>query len=117
MKIEHNVFNATSIHIHNDDEYLQEITDIELPSNLPMTPRMASRGYTSADLTKDTLKTMDLSYYSETPPDTNQSQRYNTLPKSLEDKTNKLPTIKLNKGKYPHSASSKSSSKKSVSAY
>ena len=31
--------------------------------DLPMTPRMISRGYTSASLNNDTLRNMDLSYY------------------------------------------------------
>ena len=68
--------------------YFQDLHDIEFPGNLPLTPRMMTRGYTSASMTVDGVKNMNLSYnYSNDPPIGGMGG------KGADDKSYKLPSL------------------------
>ncbi|KAI0223371.1 WD repeat-containing protein 49 [Lamellibrachia satsuma] len=70
----------------------KELSDIFLPTNMPVTPRMISRGYTSADLTVSMVSSMDItSLYSDDPLQTRDAS---TRAKKLwEVAMDKLPAI------------------------
>ncbi|XP_064637087.1 WD repeat-containing protein on Y chromosome-like isoform X2 [Lineus longissimus] len=69
-----------------------EVSRVNLPRNLPVTPRMASRGYTSTNINEDILKTMDLKYHYDASNDIFEETVLNA------EKRTKLPAISNKKG-------------------
>lgn len=75
----------------------QSLSDIQMPTNLPVSMRMHNQGYTSDTLTMDGLRNMDLTYYGEAPSSAGNAQRASTGRHLADGKPHRLPALRKSK--------------------